>query len=36
MKWVVFMNFWLELEYVHVKGAGRGYRMNNSTPETLE
>ena len=33
MKWVVFMNFWLE--YVHVKGAGRGYKMNNSTPEIL-
>ena len=33
MKWVVFMNFWLE--YVHVKGAGRGYKMNDSTPEIL-
>ena len=33
MKWVVFMNFWLE--YIHVKGKGRGYQMDKNTPEIL-
>jgi hypothetical protein len=33
MKWVVFMNFWLE--YVHSTAKGTGYKMNNSAPEVI-
>ena len=33
MKWVVFMNFWLE--YVHSTATGTGYKMNNSAPEVI-
>ena len=33
MKWVVFMNFWLE--YVHIKAKGTGYKTNSSAPETI-
>ena len=29
MKWVVFMNFWLE--YVHNTAEGRGYKVNKDT-----
>jgi hypothetical protein len=31
MKWVVFMNFWLE--YVHTTAKNKRCRMNNTTPE---
>jgi hypothetical protein len=33
MKWVVFMNFWLE--YVHSTAKGTGYKMNSSAPEVI-
>ena len=33
MKWVVFMNFWLE--YVHNTAEGRGYKMNKDTTEII-
>jgi hypothetical protein len=33
IKWVVFMNFWLE--YVHNTAEGRGYKMNKSTIEII-
>jgi hypothetical protein len=33
MKWVVFMNFWLE--YVHSTSKGKGYRMNDNAPEII-
>ena len=33
MKWVVFMNFWLE--YVHNTAEGRGYKMNKGTTEII-
>jgi hypothetical protein len=33
MKWVVFMNFWLE--YVHNTAEGRGYKMNKVTTEII-
>jgi len=29
IKWVVFMNFWLE--YIHVKMRGKGYKMSEDT-----
>ena len=33
MKWVVFMNFWLE--YVHSTTKGTGYEMNSSAPGVI-
>ena len=33
MKWVVFMNFWLE--YIHETREGDGYKMDEETPEIL-
>ena len=33
MKWVVFMNFWLE--YVHSTADGKGYKMNKDTTEII-
>ena len=33
MKWVVFMNFWLE--YMHETRKGEGHKMDEETPETL-
>ena len=33
MKWVVFINFWLE--YVHSTTKGTGYKMNSSAPEII-
>ena len=33
LKWVLFMNFWLE--YVHKKRQGEGYKMNEETPEII-
>ena len=34
MKWVVFMNFWLE--YIHETRKGEGYKMDEETPEILD
>jgi ribonuclease HI/endonuclease/exonuclease/phosphatase family metal-dependent hydrolase len=34
LKWVVFMNFWLE--YAHKEGAGHGYRMSEAMPGDKE
>ena len=33
MKWVVFMNFWLE--YVHSTANGKGYKMNSAASEII-
>ena len=33
MKWVVFMNFWLEC--IHETREGDGYKMDEETPEIL-
>ena len=33
LKWVLFMNFWLE--YVHKKRQGEGCKMNEETPEII-
>jgi hypothetical protein len=33
MKWVVFMNFWLE--YIHETRKGEGYKTDEETPEIL-
>ena len=34
IKWVVFMNFWLE--YIHKKHKGQGYQMSTQSSETLD
>ena len=33
MKWVAFMNFWLE--YVHNTAKGTGYKMNSSARKII-
>ena len=35
MKWVAFMNFWLEYMYVYETREGDGYKMGGETPEIL-
>ena len=33
MKWVVFMNFWLE--YVHSTAEGKGYKMKKDATKII-
>ncbi len=34
IKWVIFMNFWIE--YVYKVAAGKGYQMSEAEPTDLE